>query len=214
MVGAWLHLREAVVKTAPLAPATAFTPPPAEHPRPPIPLATWEPAREPSFLAWLDYAGDTALTSWVRHRFGRVGGTRLGGLVYEPPQPHVVYAIRGAAEPPAFYVGITRADRVDQRMAEHRRATRRLTRDHDGPDLRAYEMDAWEAYEMAHGFDRIEHTIPVPDKVTALLVKALQTCLIAGAGYKVFGHWLGDLCPAKAWLERPAPWDRNTVRPR
>jgi hypothetical protein len=200
------------VKTAPLAPALLAVP--AAVPRPPVPLLDW-PAARPSFLAWLDYAHGSALTSWVRHRFGRV----TADCAWEPPVPHVVYLIRAAATPPAFYVGITRADRFAQRMAEHQRASRRRTEirvdDWTPADshLRAYRLDAWEAFEMVHGFDRVEHTIAVPDMACALLAESLWTCLIAGAGYKVFGHDTYDICPAKAWFERRPWWDRNTVRP-
>ena len=100
-------------------------------------------------------------------------------------------------------------------MAEHQRSARRLTveRPEDGPgDLRAYRMAPSEAYVMRHGWDRVETAELVPDRVCALLLEALWTCTLAGAGVEVFGNWPGDLCPTKVWLERPAYWDRNTVR--
>jgi hypothetical protein len=196
-----------LMPTAPLIPAAAVPGVPAELERPPVPLLTWPWDREPSFLAWLHYAGDTALTSWVRHRFGRVSAD----CEYEPPVPHAVYLIRSAT-PGTFYVGIS----MDwpTRLAAHQRAARRLMRAKDNPDkVQAYRLDAWEAFDMRHGFDRVESVIVVPDKVSTLLAEVLWTCLAAAAGYTVFGHWLGDLCPAKAWLERPPSWARNTVVP-
>src|SRR5438093_6789705 len=85
-------------KTPPLGPAYTV---PADLPRVPAPVLKWE----PSFLAWMQYAGDTALVTWVRER-----------LVH--PTAHVVYLVR-CATAGTFYVGITRD--FDERMADHQR---------------------------------------------------------------------------------------------
>jgi len=171
----------------PLGPAYTV---PADLPRTPAPVLAWE----PSFLAWMQYARDSALVAWVRER------------ILEPV-PHVVYLVRCASG--AFYVGITK--NLDERMADHRRSARRDTREHDSAELRAYQMAPSAAYLMRHGFDRVEATIGVPDRVAALLAEVNWTCLLAGAGFTVFGHAPGALCPGHDWSPRVPYWDRNMV---
>jgi hypothetical protein len=207
--------------TPPLAPDLVAVP--ADAPRPPVPTATWPAGKEPDFVAWMHYVGDgavkhqegargvydSALVAWVRHRFVQ-------------PEPHVVYLLRLATG--ALYCGITSARRFESRMDDHRRSARRVTVERDRAveldveprpgELRAYPMAPCEAYVMANGWDAVVTAELVHDRVCALLLEALWTCILAGAGYQVFGNWPGDLCPAKAWLERPPPWDVNTVRSR
>ena len=133
-----------------------------------------------------------------------------------------MYLLRLARSPLAFYVGIALEREFENRMADHRRSARRLTVARERAthldveprpgQLRAYRMAPSEAWLMRHGWDRVETAELVPDRVCALLLEALWTCILHGAGVEVFGNWPGDICPASAWMERPQYWDANTVR--
>jgi hypothetical protein len=139
---------------------------------------------EPTFLAWLEYAGDRALVTWVRDRL-------------EQPAEHIVYLRRLATG--ALYTGITRADLFERRMQRHQRnAAGALP---DAPN---------ELYSWLHGPGEVIDTRVVPDRCAALLLEAAATCSLAGAGYEVFGHFAATPCPAAAWLPW---WGRNWRNP-
>jgi hypothetical protein len=139
---------------------------------------------DPSFLTWLQYAGDGALKSWVRYRLAE-------------PADHVVYLRRLASG--GLYCGIARADRFKTRMREHQRNAARTAVLPDAPH---------EFYSWWHGPGEVIDMRFVPDRVPALLLEAEATCALAAAGYEVFGQDPGALCPARAWLAE-RPWPRN-----
>ena len=187
------------MKTAPLGELGRV---PDDLPRTPVPVVAWPEGREPDFVAWMSHARDRlfshdgGLAAWVRHRLVQ-------------PEPNVVYLLRLASG--AFYVGITPERRLDVRVTEHQRSARRLMLERPGGELRAYPMAPSEAYVMRHGWDRVEMTALVPDRICAWLLEVIWTCVLARAGVEVFGNDLGDLCPGAAWRGSLPMWDRNTV---
>jgi predicted GIY-YIG superfamily endonuclease len=131
----------------------------------------------PTLDAWLAYAADrtfvhqegktrhydTALEAWTRHRVAA-------------PVPHYVYMLRLATG--SLYVGITRADRLEKRMKEHRRAA---------------DPDRWPAspgayYVRLHRWGSIAHLALVPDRIAAWLTEVEWTRAIAARGAEVFGQ--------------------------
>ena len=104
----------------------------------------------------------------------------------------------------AVHVGITRADRLVDRMKEHKRAA---------------EPDRWPAtpgaYFVRHrGWGAIERLELVPDRIAAWLTKAEWTCALAARGVEVFGQNPGDLCPGKGWRDARGEWGVNWQNPR
>jgi hypothetical protein len=195
--------------------------PAREAPVAPLDVLTWPADREPDFVAWLRYAQDKALVSWVRDR-----------LV--APKPHVVYVLQ-CAVPDTFYVGIT-SDLADRMKSHGRAARRRLvnTIDRRGADDEgaldfvlgrpaAWPSSPGESWILQYGLARVDdreravpdYVIEVPDKVVALLVEALVSCSIRGAGHEVFGCTTDAICPGADWLApKSSTWDRNALRPR
>jgi hypothetical protein len=66
-----------------------------------------------------------------------------------------------------------------------------------------------EFYSWLHGQGELSDLRVVPDRCAALLLEAEATCALAAAGYEVFGHWPGALCPARDWLPETPWWARN-----
>ncbi len=188
-----------------LRPAVRDLAVPAEVSRPAMPvIPAWPADREPNFVAWWQYnhRNGRGLVDWVRHRFIE-------------PAPHVVYVLR-LGEPTAVYVGIT--NDLPQRMRAHARSAFTETRDEAG-ELLAINLEPNKVWIMRHGLDRVENgravpeaTIDCPDRLVAMLVEVNVSCILAAAGFAVFGQWLDNLCPGAEWSEPVPYWDRNTIR--
>ncbi len=128
-------------------------------------------------------------------------GPDLGAVPADAPRPPVPAATWPAGKEPDFVAWM------------HQISARRLTVERDRTtdldvaprpgELRAYPIAPSEAYVMVNGWDEVVTAELVPDRLCPLLREALWTCILAGAGYEVFGNWPGDLCPAKAcWSGR------------
>jgi predicted GIY-YIG superfamily endonuclease len=158
----------------------------------------------PTLTAWFDYAADrtfvhqegkarhydSALAAWTRHRVAA-------------PTPHYVYVLRLATG--SLYVGITRADRLADRMKAHKRAAE--------PDRGPASPGAY--FVRHHGWGSVERFELVPDRIAAWLTEAEWTCALAARDVEVFGQNPGDLCPAKVWHdERRSGWAANWQNPR
>lgn len=165
------------------------------------PLPDWPAGREPDFVAWQHYARngvqygrrlDSALVSWVRHRFVR-------------PVPTSVYVLR-LANLTSLYVGVS--NDLDRRMREHAEADAKVMQRRFAPNR------AWIGrHGLAHVKDGRavpEWVAETPDRVCALLLEVLVTCVLVGAGLRVHGQDLDDLCPVSEFLRQRASWDRHS----
>jgi predicted GIY-YIG superfamily endonuclease len=117
------------------------------------------------------------------------------------PVPHCVYVLRLATG--SLYIGITRADRLETRLREHRRAT--------APDHWPTSPGAY--FVKLHGWGSVAHNTSVPDRIAAWVTEAEWTCALAARGVEVFGQNPGDLCPGRAWRDDRA-WGANWQNPR